>query len=89
MKNELEVKRLELIGERFKYSYPETYALIDREFNCDGSDYMVAIQLSEYFTQSFEQMREETQDEYEDWLCEQEAMLDPPMDKFDYLRREI
>ncbi len=88
MKNELETKRLEMIGERFKYSYPETYALIQREFNCDSS-YLVAVQLAEYFTQSFEQMREETQDEYEDWLCEQEAMLDPPMDNFDYLRREI
>lgn len=88
MKDELEKKRLELIGERFGYAYPEAYALIAREFRADSA-WLVAIQLCEYFPLAYQQMEAEAQQEYEDWISEFEASLDPPMDKFDYLRPEV
>ena len=86
--DELEVKRLELIGERFGFAYPETYALIAREFNCDSA-YLVAIQLNEYFSETFRQMEEETMDEYEEWVKQREEILDPFLDKFHYHQPQI
>jgi hypothetical protein len=88
MRDEKQKRELELIGERFKFAYPETYALIEREFNCDSA-YLVATQLEEYFPVTFQQMREETEDEFEGWVEQYEASLDPPMDEFDYLRPQI
>lgn len=88
MKDESEVKRLELIGERFGYAYPETYALIAREFRANSS-YLVAIQLDEYFPETFRQMEEETRDEYEEWVKNCEESLDPFLDKFHYHQPQI
>jgi hypothetical protein len=86
--DEKQRRELELIGERFKFAYPETYALIKREFNCNFA-YLVAVQLEEYFPVTFEQMRDETECELEKWTEQYEASLDPPMDEFDYLRPQI
>ena len=88
MKNELETKRLEMIGERFRFAYPETYALIAREFRADSA-YLVAIQLCEYFPLAYQQMEAETGQEYEDWISEFESSLDPPLDRFHYHQPQI
>lgn len=87
VRDEAEDKRIEMIGLKFREQYPESYALFEQEFQVD-SPYLVALEVSEYLPDTYERLKKEIKDDFDEWK-EQLDAESFAMTEGDYLRREI
>ena len=94
MYDDKEDKKLELIGQRFKFWHPAAAALIEKEYDVK-TEKLLGQYVYDFFPKKYEDLEKETKPELEAWIEDEEErmdMIDPPYrrdDPADYLRREI